>query len=136
MKKAMREFRFVNYVLTVSEHDNLEKKRKQLARGIDPLSVSLLLEWFYLQFQQKAPNVKKNVATSLNMIASKFEFPSYPDAVRSSARVDAIVIDWLTKTTNSTANKATSSALVWLSKNGTNLDSNLSSDMEVQSCKQ
>jgi len=119
-KEHQRAFKFVNYVLTAEQSIDLLRLRQQLSRGFDPISVSVLLEWFYLSAMQ-LPKVKRTqLERELNSHAVKFEYPDHSKRQRTGARLDEVVADWIVSTTEQTVNTGLSAILSYLARSEKN----------------
>jgi len=115
-KEHHRAFKFVNYVITNEQSNALLRLRLRLSRGFEPLSVSVLLEWFYLNTMNLSKTERAKVERELNSHAVNFEYPAQLTRQRTGARLDQIVVNWITSTTEQTVNTGLSAILSYLAK--------------------
>ena len=123
-REQKRAFRFVNYVLTSDQSDALLRVRRRLARGFDPLSISVLLEWFYLSVVNLPKDQRLKLERDLSIYASEFQYPSRISRQRTGARLDEVVVDWIASTTEQTVNTSLSAVLSFLAKSEKKILSN------------
>ena len=115
-KEQKRNFKFVNYTVTESQSSALLRTRERLARGFEPLSISVLLEWFFLRVKHANKDPRLKIELDLIEFCRGFEYPDDPSSQRTGARLDRIVVDWIVATTKQTANTGLSAVLSFMAK--------------------